>query len=343
MGRGAATPLETFAGEAAWRWRVQLQVERVISPVRAAVVVLNVVVWATRPNPPGSLPALAWTLVAGACGYVILDLLMLYRWADRAARFPQGSGLLDFAFTLAWLGTTGLQNSPFLPLLFLGAVSAPLRLPLGLSLAASVGYTATYALLAPPPGRFAAAYVVLASLVLCAWTAVTRNDQRVSLRDPLTGSFGRRPAEFRIEQLLQTRAFPFALALIDLDNFKEVNDTYGHVAGDTVLAEASRLLAAQLRPEDVLARYGGDEFLLILPGTSAAAAAQTAQRLQTSFAETLFRLREPQAALRLTLSIGVAEAGSGCTLAHLVQAADAALYRAKQFRNRVESASGTAC
>ncbi len=128
-----------------------------------------------------------------------------------------------------------------------------------------------------------------------------------------------------------------SLAMIDIDHFKSINDTYGHTLGDRVLVEFSRQLELGLRPYDQAARFGGEEFAMILPETSLEQAAQIAERIRKEISEFSFRdeLRE----LRLTISIGVAPfpAAGINTLDDLVREADNALYRAKDNgRNRVE-------
>ena len=126
---------------------------------------------------------------------------------------------------------------------------------------------------------------------------------------------------------------PLSIALFDVDFFKRVNDTYGHLVGDTVLTEVGKCLAAGIRDVDVVGRYGGEEFLVIMPGTSLANAATIADRLRQAVAECEF----PEG-VRVTISAGVAESrGHGHT--DLIGLADARLYLAKEAgRNRVVAA-----
>jgi len=120
---------------------------------------------------------------------------------------------------------------------------------------------------------------------------------------------------------------PFSLLMIDLDNFKAVNDSYGHPAGDRILKGVALKIKASLRGSDFLARFGGDEYALILLKTDAAAAKEVAWKLCEEVRGSRFLLDD--ATLSMTLSIGVAEASGNDTEESLLERADAALYRAK--------------
>jgi diguanylate cyclase (GGDEF)-like protein len=133
---------------------------------------------------------------------------------------------------------------------------------------------------------------------------------------------------------------PVAVLMVDLDHFKLVNDTYGHVAGDAVLSETARRMKSSVRPYDSIGRYGGEEFLIVLPGCDAPSAQAQAERLREALA------CEPVPvdgqSIRVTCSIGVsASTGSlVCSSDTLVRDADLALYRAKdRGRNQVAQAS----
>jgi diguanylate cyclase (GGDEF)-like protein len=131
---------------------------------------------------------------------------------------------------------------------------------------------------------------------------------------------------------------PLAVAMVDIDHFKKVNDTWGHLAGDQVLAAVARALAGQLRPYDVAGRFGGDEVAVLLPDATEATARLVADRMRASIASTS---PLPGSTLRVTVSIGVAAAiPASENLRDLLAAADEALYSAKQAgRNRVRPAS----
>ncbi len=159
-----------------------------------------------------------------------------------------------------------------------------------------------------------------------------------AVRDPLTGLFNRRYADETLGRELsraERTGESLALVLLDLDHFKNLNDRFGHAAGDTVLRELGLLLRAKTRRSDIACRYGGEEFLIAMPGTDAPSAAGRAEVLRETFAELGFAARH--AGLGCTLSAGVAAFPEhATTLEALVACADLALYAAKAAgRNRV--------
>ncbi|MBI4184049.1 MAG: diguanylate cyclase [Proteobacteria bacterium] len=161
----------------------------------------------------------------------------------------------------------------------------------------------------------------------------------LALRDPLTGLLNRRGFEARLaEEVGRCRRYgrPLSLAMLDLDHFKKVNDTYGHPVGDEVLAAVAARLTAGMRGNDIAARYGGEEFIVLLPETTAEAALTVAERLRRRLAETPVATAAGRA-LPVTVSIGVAAfPGVGEGAEALIAAADRALYAAKEAgRNRV--------
>jgi diguanylate cyclase (GGDEF)-like protein len=158
--------------------------------------------------------------------------------------------------------------------------------------------------------------------------------------DSLTGLLNR-AAFFDIFRKEVSRAeryqTPLALIMADLDNFKETNDRYGHVAGDIVLEETARRLRTSLRVSDSIGRYGGEEFVIVAPGCTANAAALLAERFRLSVASTAITV--PDDSIFVTMSFGVAGTDDMKTADDLLRAADDALYRAKHSgRNRVKSA-----
>jgi two-component system cell cycle response regulator len=163
--------------------------------------------------------------------------------------------------------------------------------------------------------------------------------------DPLTGLQNRSHLGPRIAELVagaRRNDRPLACLMVDLDHFKAVNDTYGHAAGDVVLVEIARRLEQTRRASDVLIRYGGEEFLLLLPETERAGALVVAEKLRLTLAEEPVAYVPPAGSrieIWIRASIGVSSLNDGMyDAALLVAAADQALYRAKSSgRNRVES------
>lgn len=159
---------------------------------------------------------------------------------------------------------------------------------------------------------------------------------RKANHDPLTGLLNRRGLELITDELFAaTRRAPQPLAalMMDLDHFKQINDGFGHAAGDRVLVAFARLVSAQLREGDIFARMGGEEFIVLLPDCGAATAAAVAERIRSRLAKTTSR---PQ----VTVSIGVAtDAAARIAVSDLIRHADAALYQAKMDgRDRVAMA-----
>lgn len=159
----------------------------------------------------------------------------------------------------------------------------------------------------------------------------------LATRDPLTGLLNRRAMMERAQAegaRLARQGQPATVLLLDLDHFKRVNDQYGHAAGDEVLRLCAGRMLATLRQEDLMARWGGEEFLAVLPGADAQAAWQAAQRLRTAVATVRV---ETLPALQTTASIGWATWLPSQALDAAIAAADEALYRAKAAgRDRIE-------
>ncbi len=172
-----------------------------------------------------------------------------------------------------------------------------------------------------------------------------------SIRDALTGLYNRRNLEEMLEREARraVRAEQsLGILILDLDHFKGFNDTYGHDAGDTVLRETGSFLAKSVRAEDVVCRFGGEEFVIILPTADLEASRARAERIRSKLRD-LTVLHQGQSLGRITISIGVSALPlHGTSPKELLEAADAALYRAKrEGRDRValaetpESRQGT--
>ncbi len=157
--------------------------------------------------------------------------------------------------------------------------------------------------------------------------------------DALTGLFNRRYLEESLSRELhraQRRKAPLCVVMLDLDHFKRFNDTFGHGAGDALLREFGRVLRENLRKSDISCRYGGEEFVLILPDSSLADTQQRVEQIRALVRELQIRHGE-QLLGTMTVSAGVAGARAyGSTAGELLRAADQAMYAAKQAgRDRV--------
>lgn len=165
----------------------------------------------------------------------------------------------------------------------------------------------------------------------------------LSRMDDLTGIINRRHfIELAMHSLSLGRrhGYPVALLLLDIDFFKRVNDLYGHQAGDQILIQVARLIQDTARTTDTVARFGGEEFVILSPHTSLAQATELAERIRSAFEATPLRFEGHS--IRLTASIGVASTQTGYnagTLDELVHWADVSMYMAKRSgRNRVDAA-----
>lgn len=200
--------------------------------------------------------------------------------------------------------------------------------------------------------RLVLGVVVLAGLVLALLAAVThrrlavgrnvaRELERVAGTDAVTGLANRRAMLERLEEALaQSRRSgqPLTLVMADVDHFKAINDRHGHDAGDAVLVAIGQRLASTLRSQDTLARWGGEEFVLLLPGTSLEAGQAIAERLRSAISAAPFTVAGESVALTITQGVATARPGMGAQ--SLIKAADQALYEGKRRgRDQVVAAS----
>jgi len=163
--------------------------------------------------------------------------------------------------------------------------------------------------------------------------------QREAETDPLTGLFNRRQFEGLFHHLLQrsrVTRMPIAVAMMDIDRFKQLNDTFGHAVGDEVLVEFAAVLGRCMRKGDLIARYGGDEFVAVMPDIARADAAEVADRIRGAFASSPLAAR-----LRTTLSVsvGIASGGAQEDTDDLLGRADRAMYADKASRLEAAEAS----
>jgi diguanylate cyclase (GGDEF)-like protein len=199
-----------------------------------------------------------------------------------------------------------------------------------------------------PSAVLASPELVIAPLALIVCVAVLstplmRSDiehRSESVIDPLTGMLNRKALDVRVHELglqSQLTGDPVGMIVADLDHFKVINDTHGHLTGDHVLRDVAYVLRKQLRAFDLAYRLGGEEFLVLLPGSDVEQTAELARSLREGIASSL-----PAGGVPVTISIGVGASrrGEGFDYAAVFAAADAALYQAKRAgRNRVELAA----
>ena len=162
--------------------------------------------------------------------------------------------------------------------------------------------------------------------------------ERLSREDPLTGLFNRRELEGRLrDEVLRADKLgtPLSLAVMDIDHFKSINDRYGHSVGDIALQRAATLIRQCARQVDFIARHGGEEFALIMPGAGIAEAREICQRICIAFREADWRCMLPESP-SLTISIGVSEWSAGQDFHTFLDRVDALMYAAKRAgRDRI--------
>jgi diguanylate cyclase (GGDEF)-like protein len=167
-------------------------------------------------------------------------------------------------------------------------------------------------------------------MVMLAHDRLAERMERLATIDDLTGVFGRRAFIARAEalfELAKAARSKLSIAILDIDNFKGINDRYGHAAGDQALAHVALTISREIRQTDVLGRIGGEEFALLLPMTGKEEAARLTNRLRAIVAASASRV--PAGEVACTLSAGVEEFGAGVTVALVMARADTALYAAK--------------
>jgi diguanylate cyclase (GGDEF)-like protein len=172
-----------------------------------------------------------------------------------------------------------------------------------------------------------------------------KNDELrvMSITDPLTGRYNRRYIEDYLARELKLACRtgdPLTILMMDLDHFKEYNDTYGHIAGDMALKELGEILVGTVRRTDVVARYGGEEWIICLSHTSREGGTKIAEKLRKAVEKNIFLLKGQET--RVTVSIGIATAPEdGNEYSAIVEAADTAMYLAKSNgRNQIHIFTG---
>lgn len=268
----------------------------------------------------GILAAIGNLMFVGSAVFTLVVAFMAWRRGGRAAGF----------FLIAWALLEAFTIAAALRLLTSDASDEDFLLHTGLPLS-----------------------MVMAAVLIALGVADRLREQRRALSeaerraetDPLTGVLNRRSLIERLEAACsraQARDMPIGLLFIDLDHFKQINDSYGHLAGDACLASVVAPIQAELRQSDVVGRYGGEEFIVILSSASASAAHMIAERIRERVASV--RVEGYGPSIRLTCSIGVAASDTlGVWGKHLIARADEAVYAAKRSgRNRVQMAEALA-
>lgn len=173
-----------------------------------------------------------------------------------------------------------------------------------------------------------------------------RNSMVQAVTDPLTGTYNRRYANSHLDTLVEkcrARDSGLAVMMLDLDRFKKINDTYGHAAGDAVLREFSRRLQENVRGMDLVARMGGEEFMVVMPDVTPDLASEIAERVRSATADPEIGIPGEDLALNVTVSIGFAVLNKVESVFELIKRADDALYHSKNTgRNRVTVAAEAA-
>ena len=160
---------------------------------------------------------------------------------------------------------------------------------------------------------------------------------RMMITDGLTGIANRRKLDEAMEnEFLRAKRYgrPLSIAILDADHFKKVNDTHGHIVGDFVLKKLATLFQQNIRREELLGRYGGEEFVVVMPEVDSSGAFQLAEKLRKTVEGTVFKSGEAE--LPITISVGVATLGAEESVKAFLDTADQALYKSKEDgRNRV--------
>jgi diguanylate cyclase (GGDEF)-like protein len=286
-------------------------------------------------------------LIGGlALGYEVAIRRRLSR-SDHPAILVMVGFVMNVAVTATGAIITGGPHSPLLPWLIIPIVSLAGRFDgrgvwcgTGIVLVALgvVAVSHPHALADDPTMVIAIVPLAISvGMFSAAMMRAERRQRQESSLDPLTGLLNRKSLQGRVAELAEQARLTgdaVALVVLDVDHFKEINDTYGHARGDVVLRGIADAIRGQLRSFELAYRVGGEEFLVVLPGIDLEHGAGVAERLRTRMEEL-----NPDG-ISLTVSLGVSAArGEAVTLTGLFDAADRALYAAKRGgRNRVETA-----
>jgi diguanylate cyclase (GGDEF)-like protein len=257
------------------------------------------------------------TFSLGSVAMVLVLIVQLWRIQKTALRFSANLMLVSF-----------LVHGLFLLLRTISVIRDPPQETLSLSPVQSATYLLSFAI----SFFWSMGFVLMVSHRL-------RNDlMEIATIDVLTRISNRRATQTFLEKELsraQRHQGEFSVLLIDIDNFKQVNDRWGHAVGDEVLVKTAHLFQSMIRKQDLVGRWGGEEFLIIVPGPCDAEV--LAERLRSEIARAKYR--EGAASFHITVSIGIACANQPATGDEILKQADEALYRAKRTKNTVRMAN----
>ena len=346
--------------------------ERLAARVRVVVVALLLITPIYKIIYYSDNPVYQWGLAITAVAMLFAVAILLYlRWRPYRPWIGFLSSLLDTGFVTAALSVFVFVGSPLIAsnskvtfdIYFLAIVAMSLRQDRRICLLVGAFTVLQYAALIefithaydvnapeiqnPSTGTYSGVdqftrVVFLASAVVISYSIVTRSQRLLyrSVRDTMTGLFNRgyfdTLLDFEIERAKRYRR-KFALVIVDADHFKRINDTHGHPTGDAVLRALERALRMGVRQSDVVVRYGGEEFVLLLHETEGDSPFDKAELLRQTVDKLILKPPGIGHSVKLTVSAGVARyPEDGATARTLLTAADQRLLRAKQAgRNRV--------
>lgn len=296
--------------------------------------------WSVRQHKPGHAVAYGLQL-AIASAYLVLGAVLTL--AD--VKVGAGAGVATYLLTSIVISVMSLLRPgvsiPLFVVVFLFFNDALMRLGLDSAHLTSVRLLTLSAPLLSSVASFTIWHQYVKATLLQRQLSA-RNEELLYLaqHDVLTGLYNRRHLTQEAEAELARAArahLPTSMVIVDIDFFKKINDRYGHPAGDEVLQQVANLLMVGVRATDVVARLGGEEFMVLMPNTARAGALALAEKLRVSLEQQALHARQHRVPVTLSAGVSVLAAGQTGTFETLYAAADKALYAAKtQGRNRVE-------
>jgi diguanylate cyclase len=301
-------------------------------------------------------PPFIWALLVTFCFVWPWIAFVLARSAEHPAHIERRSVLLDSVFSAFWVAAIGFNSLPSVVMLSMlamnnvttGGMAFVLRgwLANMVGIAVSVAmFGLSFSLYSSPLVVYSSMPMIIIQPLVIGWTlyrlALRLGQNRKVLRelsetDSLTGLYNRRYWNALLENEYKRCGYGVSngcLALVDLDHFKQINDTHGHLVGDEVLRHVASALRSNLRSTDIVARFGGDEFCVFLPDTDSATAFQVLDRVRVETADAVFGQKQTAIA---TLSIGLTAFDNPMLFNEWFKQADLALYEAKaRGRNQV--------